>query len=92
MTKTILVKAVTRRSAVQKITGALDGLVRPMGEALLGSPIGLKEAWGRARKLSRAHKSNQSRAVRGRALPRCLVFGRLVGGHHEKLGTRSHRQ
>jgi hypothetical protein len=44
MTKTILVKAVTRRSAVQKITGALDGLVRPMGEALLGSPIGLKEA------------------------------------------------
>jgi hypothetical protein len=35
MTKTILVKAVTRRSAVQKITGAL-------GEAL--PPIGLKKA------------------------------------------------
>jgi hypothetical protein len=35
MTKTILVKAVTRRSAVQKITGAL-------GEAL--PPVGLKKA------------------------------------------------
>jgi hypothetical protein len=44
MTKTILVKAVTRRSAGQKITGALDGLVRPMGEALPGGQIGLKEA------------------------------------------------
>ena len=28
MTKTLLVKAVTRRAAVQKITGALDGVVR----------------------------------------------------------------
>ena len=28
MTKTILVKAVTRRAAVQKITGALDGVVK----------------------------------------------------------------
>jgi hypothetical protein len=28
MTKTILVKAVTRRAAVQKITGALDGAVK----------------------------------------------------------------
>jgi len=41
MTKTILVKAVTRRSAVQKITGALDDLVRP---ALPKGPIGLKQA------------------------------------------------
>ena len=28
MTKTILVKAVTRSAAVQKITGALDGVVK----------------------------------------------------------------
>src|SRR5215467_7056630 len=41
MTKTILVKAVTQRSAVQKITGALDDLVRP---ALPKGPIGLKQA------------------------------------------------
>ena len=42
MTPTILVEAVTRRSAVQKITVALDGLVRPVGK-LAREPIVLKE-------------------------------------------------
>ena len=42
MTKTILVKAVTRSAAVQKITGALDGVVKEAElEAALANCRGL---------------------------------------------------
>ena len=43
MTKTILAEAVTRRSAVQKMTVALGQLSEAHGEACLGSPIVPKE-------------------------------------------------
>jgi hypothetical protein len=41
MTKTILVKAVTRSAAVQKITGALDGVKEAELEAALANCRGL---------------------------------------------------
>jgi hypothetical protein len=76
MTKTILAEAVTRRSAVQKMTGALGQLSQAHGEACLGSPIVPKgiEA-GRTRKLSCAHKSKS-----------------MLGGLRKSPSSMSHRR
>jgi hypothetical protein len=63
---------------VQKITVAFSRRVRPTG-ALPGWRCNRAQGnrgWGRARKLSCAHKSNQCRAVCGRALRRRLIGDR----------------
>ena len=60
---------------VQEIAGD-DG---QLGEACLGSPINRPQGnrgWGRIRKLSRAHKSNQCRTVCGKAPRQCPLGGR----------------